>query len=601
MKMFVKYSALILLFVVSHNCFGQSVCETSNLNISTGYNQTTNSILPIGSQDNLWIVTSESDPSVHTPVPRPSNVIGVGGTISYSPYQTGYQSIFISTVMPPSSIDNSASFCGDIRLPVIFTYTFCVENNVGDLVLNMNVKADNMAEVYFNHVPTGGGSFIPALISPNPPPCPYGFTPSGTMHLSSNNFKVGVNTISIFVYSDGLDFWLNVSGNIISPSGTSKVLKQNCCVQNNSIAGKCFLDTYGPNNGIFDGTDGYLQNQTVYLEKEVSSVWTPVTQQNTNALGNYLFGGLAHGNYRIHQAPFNSFPLTTPLTNSGYHYITVGGNSIITGKNFGNSLFLCCSFNNIYTNPNPSCKGESTNFVLNDCFPNAVNTIYNYTWNYGDGSPAFIGLNASHTYQNAGTYNVSMQAVDPTGRCPAVTKSANVVVNEQCCPNCLPSFRLIPGRKYVLSAWVSEETRQDQEETFYDPEIWLEFPPVSGGVPIVMGPFLGSGNIIDGWQRIEDEFIVPFSASSVKIKLMSRSSAGEAVYFDDVRVHPFDAGFKSYVYDPVTLKFVAELDNNNYATFYEYDEEGKLVRVKKETERKTVTIKESRNSSIKRP
>jgi hypothetical protein len=39
---------------------------------------------------------------------------------------------------------------------------------------------------------------------------------------------------------------------------------------------------------------------------------------------------------------------------------------------------------------------------------------------------------------------------------------------------------------------------------------------------------------------------------------------------------------------------MAELDENNYSTFYEYDDEGNLMRLKKETERGIMTIKETR-------
>jgi hypothetical protein len=45
---------------------------------------------------------------------------------------------------------------------------------------------------------------------------------------------------------------------------------------------------------------------------------------------------------------------------------------------------------------------------------------------------------------------------------------------------------------------------------------------------------------------------------------------------------------------------VAELDERNYATLYEYDEEGKLIRVKKETEKGIMTIKENKNNTTKR-
>ncbi|WP_431212110.1 hypothetical protein ACQ86N_41190 [Puia sp. P3] len=70
-------------------------------------------------------------------------------------------------------------------------------------------------------------------------------------------------------------------------------------------------------------------------------------------------------------------------------------------------------------------------------------------------------------------------------------------------------------------------------------------------------------------------------------------------YFDDIRLHPFNAEMKSYVYNPVNLRLMAELDENNYATYYEYDDDGTLIRVKKETERGIMTIKETRSALLK--
>ncbi len=66
-------------------------------------------------------------------------------------------------------------------------------------------------------------------------------------------------------------------------------------------------------------------------------------------------------------------------------------------------------------------------------------------------------------------------------------------------------------------------------------------------------------------------------------------------YYDDIRVHPYNANMKSYVYDPVTLRLAAELDGNNYATFYEYDAEGGLIRTKAETNEGIKTIQETRS------
>jgi hypothetical protein len=76
------------------------------------------------------------------------------------------------------------------------------------------------------------------------------------------------------------------------------------------------------------------------------------------------------------------------------------------------------------------------------------------------------------------------------------------------------------------------------------------------------------------------------------------TSSSTAVNFDDIRFEPFNSSMKSFVYDPATLRLMAELDENNYATFYEYDDDGTLSRVKKETQRGIQTIKETRSYLI---
>jgi len=77
------------------------------------------------------------------------------------------------------------------------------------------------------------------------------------------------------------------------------------------------------------------------------------------------------------------------------------------------------------------------------------------------------------------------------------------------------------------------------------------------------------------------------------------NDGGQPVYFDDIRIHPFNANMKTYIYDTRTLRQSAEMDENNYASFYEYDEEGQLIRVKKETIQGIKTIKETRSAKQK--
>lgn len=161
------------------------------------------------------------------------------------------------------------------------------------------------------------------------------------------------------------------------------------------------------------------------------------------------------------------------------------------------------------------------------------------------------------------------------------------------CKECITSFAPIPGNKYVLSAWVREENTQPI--TYTEPGITIN---LSG--PGTSYNFQPKGKIIDGWQKIEEEFWVPEGTHAIDIVLKNlRTSSPQYVYFDDIRVFPFKANMKSYVYDPYTQKLVAELDENNYATYYEYDEEGGLRRVKKETERGVMTIKESGSNQSK--
>lgn len=112
--------------------------------------------------------------------------------------------------------------------------------------------------------------------------------------------------------------------------------------------------------------------------------------------------------------------------------------------------------------------------------------------------------------------------------------------------------------------------------------------------------FKAKGAIIEGWQRISGTFKVPNDAFLITIELKNTENNGAVnAYFDDIRVHPVDSNLKSFVYDPITQRLTAEMDENNYATFYEYDKEGGLIRVKKETERGVFTIQETRSGNSK--
>lgn len=142
-------------------------------------------------------------------------------------------------------------------------------------------------------------------------------------------------------------------------------------------------------------------------------------------------------------------------------------------------------------------------------------------------------------------------------------------------------FSPVPGKKYVLSFWIKDGSPRNAT---------TNFQASVNGTSLISN--ISKWPIVEGWKRIEVPFVLPSSATNFTLQL---SSSGQ-VYIDDIRIHPFDGQMKTFAYDASSQRLMAELDENNFATFYEYDDEGILIRVKKETERGIMTIKETRSS-----
>jgi hypothetical protein len=142
-------------------------------------------------------------------------------------------------------------------------------------------------------------------------------------------------------------------------------------------------------------------------------------------------------------------------------------------------------------------------------------------------------------------------------------------------------FEPQPNGKYNLSVWA----RATGGGT---PAIVID-----NGTPVTYTPDL-SKSLIEGWYRFDISFTAPASSGTLTIKLVCQTSG--AAYFDDVRIQPFTSAMVSYVYDPQTHWLLAELDNRNFATLYNYDEEGSVVQVKQETEKGVFTIKTARSN-----
>lgn len=163
------------------------------------------------------------------------------------------------------------------------------------------------------------------------------------------------------------------------------------------------------------------------------------------------------------------------------------------------------------------------------------------------------------------------------------------------CEECLPTLEPIAGKAYNLAAWMAT-----------DSSLLCGVPPIGYAIEVkLFGDDSGElitetvlepkGPIIEGWQQIEEKIHIPATAKYLSIRFIETDIEKDHAYFDDFRFHPFYASnMQSYVYDPVSERLMATLDENNYASFYEYNDEGLLVRTKRETEKGIVTIQEGR-------
>lgn len=152
----------------------------------------------------------------------------------------------------------------------------------------------------------------------------------------------------------------------------------------------------------------------------------------------------------------------------------------------------------------------------------------------------------------------------------------------------IDSFALVPLKKMVASVWM-KKGGEDCKCTGYDNAFIIKDHENN-----VLASFTAKERIIEGWQLFEAIFTVPETAEKIVLNLSAPADAD--VYIDDLRLHPYNANMKSFVYDPVTLRLAAQLDENNFAALYEYDDDGGLIRTKKETKRGIKTISETRSA-----
>ncbi|RXK86144.1 PA14 domain-containing protein [Filimonas effusa] len=242
-----------------------------------------------------------------------------------------------------------------------------------------------------------------------------------------------------------------------------------------------------------------------------------------------------------------------------------------------------------YFYSNAACNSNCVvgrHFDFSD-FKSQLSDTYSHTGKYSLKINAGTNVAIAATVKPADDNSFVLNFNTKTASCTGGAVLDGIKTNQQAV---LPVFSPLNASQVLISAWVREE--QDCKcSTYVNNQLQVTVKRPGGDVTTVARP---AGNIIEGWQRYEVVIAVPADATSAVFSFMSTGST--PLYVDDIRIHPYHANMKSFIYHPVNLRLMAELDENNYAAFYEYDDDGTLIRVKKETERGVKTIQETRSA-----
>jgi hypothetical protein len=304
-----------------------------------------------------------------------------------------------------------------------------------------------------------------------------------------------------------------------------------------------------------------------------------------------------------------SWGLVPPLPNLCKKFYTVTWTGFVQAPTTDKYIFygisdfqISIKLNNAATPIYIGLSGQSAPIAL------VAGTLYPVTVQYthfsiSEQTPSVTGLQWSSTMNTtrqyipqALLYPQTMVKADSAGSVIKTVRKWCIKANYVKQQNLVrPFFSPIQKDRMVLSAWVRIDAADCNSIPALVNVINVNFTPSGTGTQFSL---VKTGLRIEGWQRYESNtIVVPSNATSMLISIAA--PAGNNIYLDDIKMQPFNSITKGFIYNPVNLRLMAELDENNYASFYEYDDDGTLIRVKKETERGIMTIKESRSALIK--
>jgi hypothetical protein len=308
---------------------------------------------------------------------------------------------------------------------------------------------------------------------------------------------------------------------------------------------------------------------------------------------------------------FNLANLGTTFTIGDEYTVSFKTADCALGGHFGYAYVeLGCNADDIIAMSGRKCINKPLKFIA----PAGNSASEAYTWGLEkynsntnswdiDNSVTLTGGSAffrTCTFKEPGRYRITLNYRLKASPCSTSDFSKEFII-ENCadeivaCEECIKSFSPLVNEPYRFEVWVREEQIPISYDAYTNPGIQFLFNGIGSSTAV----FKPQGPIIDGWQRITGTFTIPTGTQKLEIKLSNANTGNRDVYFDDLRIYPSRGTVKSFVYNPQTMQLMAQLDENNFATFYEYNQEGKAIRVKVETEKGVYSVKEQ-GSFLKR-
>jgi YD repeat-containing protein len=186
-----------------------------------------------------------------------------------------------------------------------------------------------------------------------------------------------------------------------------------------------------------------------------------------------------------------------------------------------------------------------------------------FIWGYNQSLPIASIINAD----NKETYHENFEDTSYVQNNSHTGEYHTELANNEYCGVVNFAMSDLISDKYTYSAWIKTSGNAYLiVKDYQDQDPWIN---------------VSSGNTNSDWKYIEVEIDItePEFTGCQTIRCEIWNNSASTVYVDDVRFIPIDAQMSTYTYEP-SIGITSQTDTNGQTLYYEYDDLGRLERIK---------------------